>query len=75
MRGLSTVIGIVLIILGVVGLAYGRISYTKHSKAADIGPLEVRMEEKERVPIPPVLGVVALAGGVVLVAVGARTRS
>ena len=70
----AIVVGILLIVLGVAGLTYGRISYTSHEKAADIGPLQVNVAEKHRVAIPPVLAVVSLVGGVVLVAVGARGR-
>jgi uncharacterized membrane protein len=65
-------IGIVLIILGIVALAYQGISYTTRERVADIGPVEVTKESRKTIPLPPLLGGLALAGGVVLVAVGAR---
>jgi hypothetical protein len=65
-------IGIVLIVIGVVALAYQGISYTTRERVADIGPLEVTKESKKTIPLPPLLGGLALAGGVVLVVVGAR---
>jgi hypothetical protein len=65
-------VGIVLIVIGVVALAYQGISYTTRERVADIGPLEVTKESKKTIPLPPLLGGLALAGGVVLVVVGAR---
>jgi uncharacterized membrane protein len=65
-------VGIVLIVLGVVALAYQGISYTTRERVADIGPVEVTKESRKTIPLPPLLGGLALAGGIVLVAVGAR---
>jgi uncharacterized membrane protein HdeD (DUF308 family) len=65
-------IGVLLIILGIVALAYQGISYTKKDKVVDLGPLKVETEKKETIPLPPVLGVIAVVGGIVLVAVSAR---
>ena len=62
----------ILIILGIVALAYQGVSYTKKDKVVDLGPLKVETEKKETIPLPPVLGVVAVVGGIVLVAVSAR---
>lgn len=67
-----TVIGIVLIILGVVALAYQGVTYTTREKVVDLGPLKITADKENRIPLPPILGVLALAGGVVLVVVGAR---
>ena len=66
------VLGVILIILGIVALAYQGISYTKKDKVVDLGPLKVETEKKETIPLPPVLGVIAVVGGIVLVAVSAR---
>jgi uncharacterized membrane protein HdeD (DUF308 family) len=66
------VLGVILIIIGVVALAYQGISYTKKDKVVDLGPLKVETEKKETIPLPPVLGVVAIVGGIVLIAVSAR---
>ena len=69
-----TIVGIVLIILGVVALAYQGISYTTTEKVVDIGPLKVEAKREKTIPLPPVLGGVAVAAGVVLLIVGARSR-
>jgi uncharacterized membrane protein YidH (DUF202 family) len=66
--------GLILIVIGVIALAYGGITYTRREKVLDIGPIEATAERRETVPLPPVLGVVALAGGIVLMIVGARRK-
>ena len=68
----ATIIGIILIVLGVVGLALGGFSFTEKEKVLDVGPIEATAEDKETVPIPPILAGLALVGGIALVAVGAR---
>jgi drug/metabolite transporter (DMT)-like permease len=68
----STIVGIVLIVVGVIGLAMGGFSFTRKEKVIDLGPIEATADKKESVPIPPVLGAVALISGVVLIAVGSR---
>ena len=65
---------IVLIVAGVLALAYGGISYTREKKVVDIGPIEATAKTRETIPLPPLLGVAAIAGGVVLLVVGARKR-
>ena len=65
---------IVLIVVGVIALAYGGISYTREKKVLDIGPLEATQKTRETIPLPPVLGVAAIAGGVVLLLVSGRKR-
>ena len=66
------VIGVILILLGVLGLALGGFSFTQKEKVLDLGPIEATADDKETVPIPPLLGVLAVVGGVVLVATSAR---
>jgi hypothetical protein len=66
--------GIILIILGVVALAYGGISYTRKEEVLDIGPIEATTETRETIPLPPLLGGLALAGGVVLLIARSRRR-
>ena len=68
----ATIIGIILIVLGVVGFALGGFSFTEKEKVLDVGPIEATAEDKETVPIPPILAGLALVGGIALVAVGAR---
>jgi hypothetical protein len=70
----STIVGIVLVIIGVVALAYGGITYTRDETVFDVGPIEAQAETQERIPLPPVLGGLALVGGIVLIVVGARKR-
>ncbi len=72
---LGTLVGIVLIILGVVGLAAGGFSFTHKEKVIDLGPIEATADKKESVAIPPVLGTIALVAGVALVAATSRRRS
>ena len=67
-------IGIVLIVLGVVALAYQGITYTCREKIIDIGPIQATRETKKIIPLPPILGGVALAGGIVLVIIGAKNK-
>jgi len=69
-----TIIGIVLIVLGVVAFAWQGITYTTTERVVDLGPLKVDAKKEKTIPLPPVLGGLALAGGVILVAVGARSR-
>jgi hypothetical protein len=67
-----TIVGILLVIIGVIGLAYGGISYTKEKTVVDIGPIKATADTRETIPVPPVLGGLALIGGVVLIATGAK---
>jgi uncharacterized membrane protein len=67
-----TLLGIALILLGIVALAYQGITYKTREKIIDLGPIEATAEKEKTVPLPPLLGGLALAGGVVLVAVGAK---
>jgi hypothetical protein len=66
-------IGIILIVLGVLALAYQGITYTKREKVLDIGPIEATTEKNETIPLPPVLGVCSLIGGVLLLVSSRRT--
>ena len=71
MSGLK-MLGIVLIVAGAVGLAYGSFSFTKETHTAKLGPLSVSVKEKETVNIPVWAGLVAVAAGVVLLVVGKK---
>ena len=68
------IVGVVLIVIGIIALAYGGISYTKREKVLDIGPIEATTERRETIPLPPVLGGLALAGGIVLLIAGSRRK-
>ncbi len=69
------IVGILLIVLGGVALAYQGVSYTKREKVIDFGPLEVSSETKKTIPLPPILGGLAIAGGIALVVVGSKNNS
>lgn len=71
----ASILGIVLIVVGLAALAYQGFTYTTREKVLDLGPIEATAERSRTVPIPPVLGIVAVAAGVVLVVVGARKRA
>jgi hypothetical protein len=66
---------IVLIVLGVISLAYGGITYTTREKVVDIGPIEATAERRKTVPLPPIIGVVALAAGIGLLVMGSKKKS
>jgi hypothetical protein len=68
----ATIIGIILIALGIAGFALGGFSFTKKEKVLDVGPVEATADDKKTVPIPPLLAGIAIVGGVILVAAGAR---
>jgi hypothetical protein len=70
-----TLIGIVLVVLGALALAYQGINYTRQEKVLDIGPIHATAETHERIPLPPVIGGLALVGGIVLLVVGARNKA
>ena len=68
----TTVVGILLIVVGIVGFAFGGISLTHEKKDVDLGPLQVSHKEKSTLPISPILSTLSLLAGVGLVVVGAR---
>lgn len=65
---------IVLIVIGVIALGYGGISYTREKKVVDLGPLEATTKTRETIPLPPVLGAAAIVGGVLLLVVSGKKR-
>lgn len=67
--------GILLIILGVLALAYQGISYTRQEKVIDIGPIHATAEKHERIPLPPILGGLMLVGGIVMLVAGSRQKA
>jgi hypothetical protein len=65
-------LGIVLIVLGILALAYGGFTYTHEKKVVDLGPIQASRKETSTVPLPPILGVIAILGGGVLLFTGKR---
>jgi hypothetical protein len=68
----ASMMGIMLVILGVLGFAYQGITYTTHRKVLDIGPLQATETEHKTIPLPPIVAGLALVGGIALVAVGIK---
>ena len=66
------IIAILLIVFGAISLAYGGITYTRREKVLDIGPIEATAERHRTIPLPPILGGVALAAGIGLLVVGGK---
>jgi uncharacterized membrane protein YidH (DUF202 family) len=69
------ILGIVLIVAGIIALVYGGFSYTITKKAVDMGPIQINRKENHSVPLPPVLGVIAIVGGGALLYFGAKRPS
>ena len=67
--------GILLLVVGILSLAYQGFSYTRTERVVDLGPVEINKETTKHVPLPPVLGGLALVGGIVLLIAGGRRRS
>ncbi|HKC06039.1 MAG TPA: DUF3185 domain-containing protein [Methylomirabilota bacterium] len=65
-------LGVVLIVLGALALAYQGVTYTTREKVIDLGPLKASVDKKNTIPLPPVVGGLAVAVGIVLVVVGNR---
>lgn len=70
----ATIIGILLIILGLIGFATGGISFKHQKKDVDLGPVQISHQTQDTFPISPVLSTVALVAGLGLVVVGSRSR-
>ena len=69
---MNKTLGAILIVLGVVGLAWGGFTYTTKEKVVDIGPIHATRDETHSVPLPPIAGAAALIGGIVLLVAGRR---
>jgi len=67
-------LGVILIVFGIVALVIGGIGYTKQEQVLDVGPIHATAEHHKTLPLPPVVGFASLAGGIVLVVVGSRTK-
>jgi hypothetical protein len=70
-----TMLGIALAVLGILALVYQGFSYTKHKDVLDIGPIHATADTQEHVPLPPIVGGLALLSGAILIAMGAKQKS
>ena len=70
----ARIVGMILVAIGIVALVWGGISWTREETIVDLGPIEATAETRERIPLPPVLGGVALVAGIVLLVIPARRR-
>lgn len=68
------IIGIALVVVGLVGILWGGISWTQREKVVDLGSVEITANDRETLPIPPIVGAVCLVVGAVLLFSGARNR-
>jgi hypothetical protein len=66
------IIAVILIALGIAAFAYQGITYTTRKKVVDIGPIQVTSEKTKTISLPPIIGVIALAGGIVLLVMGVK---
>jgi uncharacterized membrane protein HdeD (DUF308 family) len=71
----TTLLGILLILLGIVAFTYQGITYRTREKVVDLGPIEATAEREKTIPLPPVLGALAFIGGVILVVAGTRGQN
>ncbi len=72
MKSLITLVGILLILVGIVTLGYQGITYTKHEQVAQIGDLKISADTQKTIYFPPILGGVSLVAGIVLVVIGRK---
>jgi len=62
----KTVIALILVVLGIVALAYQGFTYTTQKKVIDMGPIQATKQEHHSVPLPPIVGAIALVGGIIV---------
>jgi len=70
----TTLLGFALLVLGIISMAYQGITYTTHKKVLDLGPIQATKEEHKSIPLPPIVGAIAIAGGIILLVGGRRTE-
>jgi hypothetical protein len=71
----KTMMGVVLILLGLIGILYGGFTFTTKEKVVDIGPIEATRDKEHTLPLPPIAGAVALAGGIVLIVTSRKEQT
>lgn len=68
----NSLIGIILIVVGIIAFAYQGITYTTREKVVDLGPIQVTADKTKTLPLPPIVGGIALVGGIVLLVMGSK---
>lgn len=68
----NTILAILLIVLGIAAFGYQGITYTSRENVVDLGPLQMTAETKKTLPLPPIVGAIALVGGIVLLVAGKK---
>ena len=72
---LRRIAGVLLVMFGIVAIVWGGISWTENKTVLDIGPLQATTHERKTIPLPPVVGVIGLIGGIALLAISSRRRT
>lgn len=72
---MTRTIGLILCVVGVIGLVWGGITYTTREKVVDLGPIEITNEKKHNFPLPPIVGALALIGGIVILVTSKGTSA
>jgi hypothetical protein len=67
-----TLIGIILIAIGIISFVYQGITYTTREKVVDIGPIQMTADKTKTIPLPPIVGAITLVGGIILLVAGSR---
>lgn len=71
----TAILGAVLLVFGIVALIYQGVTYTSHDTVIDIGPIHASADRQHTFPLPPIVGLAAVAGGVVLLITGGKARA
>jgi uncharacterized membrane protein YidH (DUF202 family) len=70
----ARIVGVVLVVIGLIGLLLGGVSWTREKTVVDLGPVQARTQERRTIPIPPLVSGVAIVAGVVLLVIPSRRR-
>jgi len=69
-----TIVGILLTVIGVISLIYQGVTFTTREQVVQFGPVQAYREKKKTIPLPPIIGVLAIAGGILLIVAGVRKK-
>jgi hypothetical protein len=69
------IVGVIFVVFGVAALVYQGVTYTSHDTVIDIGPIHATADRQRTFPLPPIVGLAAVAGGVVLLITGRKARA